>query len=148
MGCTLRGLTKTEERTMRYLLGWMLVVCLFVSPAVGQSQLGTGAISGTIQDSTGAVVPDVQVTITQKETGLTRTVQSSASGQFLAPVLPTGTYHVIATKPGFANLDQDNVTVDVGGTAHLQMTLKVGDVSENVTVTAAAESIDTTQTDI
>jgi hypothetical protein len=133
---------------MRLLLMWCAVVCLYVSTALGQSQLGTGAIAGIVQDTTGAVVPGVGITITQTETGLTRDVQSNETGQFFAPVLPTGAYRVSAAKPGFAIVEQNNVTVDVGGTANLHITLRVGDVSESVSVTAANVSIDTAQTDV
>src|SRR5215467_3711312 len=115
---------------MRLLLTWCAVVYLYVSPALGQSQLGTGAIAGIVQDTTGAIVPGVGITITQTETGLTRDVQSNETGQFFAPVLPTGTYRVSAAKPGFAIVEQNNVTVDVGGTANLRIMLRVGDVSE------------------
>ncbi len=64
-----------------------LLLSLFVTTVLAQSQLGTGAISGTVQDvPIGAAVPDAQITITQAETGLVRTMKSSAAGQFLAPL--------------------------------------------------------------
>ena len=68
---------------MRLLFTAAIVVSAFVSALLAQSQLGTGAISGTIQDSTGAVLPGAKITITQAETGLTRQIQSSDTGQFL-----------------------------------------------------------------
>src|SRR5262245_24273034 len=100
---------------MRSVLALVLFAFSFACTAFAQSQLGTGAISGTVQDTTGAVVPGVQITVTQAATELTRQIQSNETGQFLAPVLPTGVYRVAAAKPGFATVRQD-VLVEVGGT--------------------------------
>jgi hypothetical protein len=132
---------------MRLLWVSTLLISAFVSAAAAQSQLGTGAISGTLQDPSGAIVPDADVTITQAETGLTRQVRTNDAGQFLAPVLPTGTYRVRALKPGFAVRVED-VVVDVGGTVRVNMTLSVGDIAEDVSVTTTTGSIDTAQTDV
>ncbi len=120
---------------------------LTLSAALAQSQLGTGAISGTIQDSTGAVVTDARISVTQIDTGLTRQLTSSSSGQFLAPVLPTGRYKVVISRTGFATVEQNDVIVDVGSTSNVSVVLRVGNVADNVTVTAAAP-IDPTQTDV
>ena len=103
-----------------------LLLSLFVTTVLAQSQLGTGAISGTVQDVTGAAVPDAQITITQAETGLVRTMKSSAAGQFLAPVLPTGDYRVRIAKAGFATQQQDGVVVNVGATASIATVLRCG----------------------
>ena len=124
-----------------------LLLSLFVTTVLAQSQLGTGAISGTVQDATGAAVPDAQITITQSETGLVRTMKSSAAGQFLAPVLPTGDYRVRIAKAGFATQQQDGVVVNVGATASIATVLVVGDVAQTVTVNAAS-SIDAAETDV
>ena len=77
---------------MRLLLAASLLLCACVAAA--QTQLGTGAISGTVQDSSGALVGGAQITIEEPSTGLVRQVKSNAAGEFLAPVLPTGTYRV------------------------------------------------------
>ena len=116
--------------------------------AFAQSQLGTGAISGTVEDSSGGAVPDAQITITGVETGLTRQVKSGPSGQFLAPVLPTGTYRVRVVKTGFATLEQNDVVVNVGATTSVAAVLRVGGVTETVTVTGMSAAIDPAQTDV
>jgi hypothetical protein len=115
--------------------------------ALAQSQLGTGAISGTVKDSTGALVSGAQVTIEQSETGLIRQVKTGINGEFLAPVLPTGSYLVKIVKPGFATLEQSGIAVNVGSTTNIASTLKVGEVTETITVNADA-AIDPAQTDI
>ncbi|HLK63625.1 MAG TPA: carboxypeptidase regulatory-like domain-containing protein [Bryobacteraceae bacterium] len=129
---------------MRLILG-ALFLCL--PAAYAQSQLGTGAISGTIHDSSGAVIVGAQVTIQQPETGLSRQVKSGATGEYLAPVLPTGIYRIRIVKAGFSTLDQEGITVDVGGTTNVASTLKVGEVAETITVNSAP-AINPSQTDI
>lgn len=120
---------------------------VWASAALAQSQLGTGAISGTVQDPSGALVANAQVTITQVDTGLTRQVQTSESGQFLAPVLPSGVYKLRITRTGFSTLEQEGIQVSVGDTANLIETLRVGDVAETVTVNDTS-AIDPAKTDI
>jgi hypothetical protein len=125
----------------------LLSLFLLCACAPAQTQLGTGAISGTVQDATGAFVPDAVVTIKQADTGLTRSLKSGAEGQFLAPVLPTGGYKIRVVKPGFGAQEQDGVAVNVGSTTSLNIVLRVGDVAETVSVTSTA-SIDPAQTDV
>ncbi len=122
-------------------------VFLFVNAAAAQSQLGTGAISGIVKDPSGSVVGGAKVTVEQAETGLTRQMTTGDSGQFLAPVLPTGSYRVKIAKAGFSTLEQDDILVDVGSTASIAATLKVGEMAETVTV-KGAPPIDPSQTDL
>jgi hypothetical protein len=114
----------------------------------GQSQLGTGSISGVVEDSTGGAIAGARVTITNSETGLIRQVDSSDVGQFTAPVMPIGTYTVRTTKSGFAALERTGIPVTVGGVAALTLILNVGDVEQTVTVQAAAQTLDPSQTDV
>src|SRR5215468_936911 len=115
---------------------------------LGQSQLGTGSISGSVQDSSGGAVPGAKVTITNIETGLIRQLKCGDSGQFRAPVLPIGIYNIRVTKSGFAALERTDIPVTVGGVAAVTVVLNVGDVEETVTVQAAVEAIDPSQTDV
>src|SRR5579863_2409339 len=126
-----------KGRHMRF--GFLLsIFAIAALSALAQSQLGTGAISGTVQDASGGAVTDAQVTITNVETGLVRQLVSGAGGQFTAPVLPPGTYKLRVTKPGFAALEESDIVVNVGGTATLAAALKIGGVSETVTVEGGA----------
>ncbi|MBI3698177.1 MAG: carboxypeptidase regulatory-like domain-containing protein, partial [Acidobacteria bacterium] len=124
----------------------VLFAALGVAAAQAQSQLGTGAIAGVVQDSSGSVIIGAQITITQVETGLVREMVSGSGGQFTAPVLPTGRYTLRVTSPGFSALQQTDITVNVGSTATVTAVLKVGGVAETVTVEAIAQ-IDSTKTD-
>src|SRR5438552_9175050 len=114
--------------------------------ALAQSQLGTGAIAGVVQDSSAASVTGAEVTLTNKETGLVRKMVSGAGGQFAAPVLPTGTYKLRVSHAGFSALEQDDIVVNVGSTATVIAELKVGGIAETVTVEATV-AIDSAKTD-
>ncbi len=119
---------------------------LFSVTAVAQSQLGTGSISGIVQDTGNAVIVGARVTVTNDDTGLTRTVTTNEAGQFQVPVLPVGNYTVRISQAGFAEAEQKGLTVNVGGTATLRFELKPGAIGEVVTVSADA-GIDTTRTE-
>jgi hypothetical protein len=122
------------------------VLSITLVPALAQSQLGTGAIAGVVQDSSAGSVTGAEVTLTNKETGLVRKMVSGAGGQFAAPVLPTGAYKLRVTHAGFSALEQDDIVVNVGSTATVIAELKVGGIAETVTVEAAA-AIDSAKTD-
>lgn len=112
---------------------------------LGQSQLGTGAISGSILDPSGASVGGAIVTVTNNGNGLTRQASSSNDGNFAVPVLPSGVYLVKAEKPGFRTLEQKDVLVTVGSTSTLILKMELGAVAETVTVEATV-AVDTTST--
>jgi hypothetical protein len=123
-----------------------LTTLILPASIFAQSELGTGAISGIVQDSGQAVVAGAQVTVSNKATGLVRPTKTNDAGQFNVPVLPAGTYTVQVEMQGFAKLIQDDVTVNVGSTATMRLELKPGAVGEVVNVIATA-TIDTTKTD-
>jgi hypothetical protein len=114
------------------------VVCLSAAPsaALAQSELGAGSISGTVSDSTGAVISGASVTITNAGTGLVRTLTTGGSGQFSAPALPVGEYAARVEKAGFATLEQKGLIVNVGGTTTLRLELKPGAAKEVVNIVA------------
>src|SRR5262245_45497675 len=128
-------------------LVFFLALLSFCSSAPAQSQLGAGAISGSVSDSSGAVIPDAQITVLQAATGLVRQMKSNNAGQFLAPVLPPCIYTVRAAKIGFSTTEEQSLQVTVGATTNVRISLKVGDLAETVAVTASAP-IDPSQTDV
>ncbi|HET8550366.1 MAG TPA: carboxypeptidase-like regulatory domain-containing protein, partial [Bryobacteraceae bacterium] len=106
-------------------------------PCLAVGQVATGTIGVVAEDSSGAVVPGASVSVTNKNTGLSRSGQTDERGEFLAPFLPGGEYSVSVQAPGFkrANLQQFTLQVDQNATVHL--TLTPGDVIEVVQVTEA-----------
>jgi len=129
-----------------------LIIFLLILSAsavcLAQSQLGTGAISGTVTDPSNRVVAGAIVTVTNTGTGMVRTVETSGVGLFTVPVLPTGEYSVKVEAPGFTTLEQKGVVVNVGGTATLSLQLRVGGVQTVIEVTAEAVAAETSRTDV
>lgn len=106
------------------------------TPAVAQSTAANGSIEGTVVDTSGAVLPGVSVTVTNAETGVQRTVVTNEAGLFRAPLLPLGTYRVVAELQGFKKYEESGVKLSVGQTAVVNVTLGVGGLNETVTVNA------------
>ena len=104
-------------------------------PALAQSQAINGSIEGTVKDSSGAALPGVTVTITNTDTGAQRVVISGSEGVYRAPLLPLGSYDVVAELQGFKKFEQKGITLSAGQTAVINVTLPVGNVSETITVT-------------
>ena len=108
------------------------------------SQVNTGTISGVVQDSSGASIAGATVTIRNVDTGIARTVTSDLAGRYVAPVLPVGNYEVQGQQPGFQTEVRTGITLTVGREEVINLTLKIGQTAEEVTVTAEAPVIETT----
>ena len=128
------------------LLRWAVVAVLVFSswnaPLKGQSA-GTGALTGTVTDPSGAVVPDVTVTIVNAETNQTRSVTTGNDGVYKFTLLTPGSYKVRFSASGFKTSEVASVTVNVTETPVLDRTLEVGAANEQVTVEATAETLQT-----
>ena len=118
---------------------------------VGISLYAQGQLSqiqGTVQDASGAAVPGAVVKITKTDTGTVRTVNSGADGAYVAADLPAGPYRVEVTKAGFATAVQTGITLLVSTNPTINVSLKVGNVSEQVQVEANAALVETQATGI
>ena len=124
-----------------------LVTLLWLSPShvfVEAQTGGQGAITGTVTDSTGAIVPNAVVTITNKATNLSIARTTTGSGSYTSgPILP-GSYSLQVRAQGFKTLQQDNLTVNALATLGFNPVLSVGEATETVIVTAAPPILDTT----
>ena len=109
-----------------------------------QAQLSTGTISGTVMDQSEAVLPGANITVTNVETGIARAVESGGNGQYRVSNLIPGDYEVQAESAGFQTGVRSGITLSVGRQAVVDITLRVGDVAERVTVTGEAPLIETT----
>ena len=118
-----------------------LVTLLSSFPLAAQTSFGT--ILGNVADESGAVVPGVAVTITNEGTGNVRTVTSNDTGGFTVPSLPPSIYSVSAELAGFSQALQTGVQLAVNQTLRVDLTLKVGEVTEIVEVSAAALQLQT-----
>ncbi|HEY8224687.1 MAG TPA: carboxypeptidase-like regulatory domain-containing protein [Pyrinomonadaceae bacterium] len=102
----------------------------------------TGAISGTVKDEKGAAVAGAQVEIINAATGVTeRSTTTDGNGNFGVTQLPPGTYKIIVSGSGFSKAELPDVKVNVTETATVNVPLKVGQITESVTVVEAASQI-------
>ncbi len=116
---------------------------LLVLAATLDAQTATGQITGTVKDSSGAVMSGVKVTAGNQDTGLSRETKTSDSGDYSFALLPFGTYSVTAEQQGFQTAKQSDVRLNVDQTARVDLTMPVGATSETVTVQAAQVAVDT-----
>jgi hypothetical protein len=117
------------------------VLCAILLVGWASAQTNTSAIAGVITDETGALVPSATVTVTETATGQVRT--TSASGDYVVSQLPPGKYEVKVAAQGFQTALASGVTLDVAQRARLDFTMKVGQLSQQVEVTARAAVMDT-----
>ncbi|MBI2219782.1 MAG: TonB-dependent receptor [Acidobacteria bacterium] len=118
------------------------VLLAMAAPALAQSQAINGTIEGTIVDASGGVLPGVTVTITNTDTGASRSVVTNESGVYRAPLLPLGTYKVAAELSGFKRFEQTGISLAAGQTAVVNLSLSVGEMTEVVSVVADTPVVD------
>jgi hypothetical protein len=112
------------------------------------AQVTTGAVSGTVFDPSNAPVPGVKVTIKDTATGTSRTVTTNDAGEYVANLLSIGKYQVVAEKQGFSRVVLSDIQLALNQTVRVDITLRVGSVSETVEVSGAPPLVDTTQSAI
>jgi hypothetical protein len=124
---------------LRYLFVLVLVLGLLPSRAFGQQ----ATIVGTVTDPSGAVVPNVTVTLTNTDTGVSKTIPTNEAGQYVAPDIQIGHYNIKATASGFKSSETKQVVLTVGDRIRVDFQLQVGTTTETVTVEAAAIHVQT-----
>jgi hypothetical protein len=124
----------------------LLLVTSFAPPVFAQGT--SGAITGTVQDSSGGALPGASISAHNLETGAVRTTTSDIQGRFVIPGLPVGRYRVRAELRGFKPLVQSGVQLVVGSQPNLDFVLQVGGVEEELTVTAAAVDVNTSSSEL
>ncbi len=128
---------------------WLLAAFLLLAGThPGLAQLGRGTVVGTVTDATGALVPAVDLQLTEVNTGSAYATKSTSEGQFTFPELLPGKYTLKATASGFATFTETGFTVEVGSTTTVNVALKAGSASESVTVNGEASHLETQSADI
>ena len=125
-------------KNFRFILA-VLTLCLFAGSAFAQSN--AGSLVGTVVDQQGAVVGNATVVITDNGTNKERTLQTTGEGTFTVPQLEVGTYTVKITASGFKSYTATQLKIDVAQPYTLNVALEPGGVTENVTVVAGADII-------
>jgi outer membrane receptor protein involved in Fe transport len=108
------------------------------------AQTFTGAISGSVKDSSDSVVPGATVTVTNTRTGQSRTAVSGAQGEFIFPALQPGEYQLDAELSGFSKKSLTGVILTVNQRLEVPIRLEVGQLSDTVSVVAEAVLVNTT----
>jgi hypothetical protein len=127
----------------RYSALLALVALAGVLSIPAAAQVLYGSLLGTIEDATGAVVPNATVSITEKATGFTRDTTSDAAGNYSLPSIPAGTYTVKISANGFKTQSREGVGVTVNSTVRIDAKLDVGAVSDQITIESTAVQLQT-----
>jgi len=128
-----------NPHTLALLALLALILAVFATPAFAQE----ATILGTVTDPSGAAVANAALTITNTDTGVTRSLPSNGDGQYVAPDLIIGHYNVKVTAAGFKAAEQKGITLAVGDRLRIDFKLPVGSAQETVTVEANAIAVQT-----
>src|SRR5262245_48693044 len=130
-------MTPPAKKPSAYLkITGLLTLTMLLSPSAWAQLRIVGAISGTVLDTTGAVIADAKVALKDTKTGVTKEASSTHGGTFLFPDLATGLYEVTVTAQGFKTATLTNISVSTNQTADVRVSLELGAASETVTVNA------------
>ena len=127
-----------------------LVLFALIWPSVpgAEAQQGGSAIRGRVLDEQKAVLPGATVILTHQESGTFRETVTGPDGTFSIPGVVPGPYRISVTLAGFSTLTQEDVILRVGATVQLELTMRVGALQENLTVTAQAPQVDLTSAQV
>ena len=130
---------------------YVTLACLFflgISAEYLTAQVDQGSIIGTVTDTTGAVVPNAQVTLLNTDQGLTLEVTTNDSGEYTFSPVRIGNYSLTVNAKGFARTTQQNLTVNVGQHLLVNLQLKLGSSTETVEVNAAPPQLQTEEASV
>ncbi|MFL6313423.1 MAG: TonB-dependent receptor domain-containing protein [Terriglobales bacterium] len=126
----------------------MSCLVLLSSASLFGQATANASLQGTITDKSQAVISKAQVTLTNKQTGATKTTTTNDTGGYQFESLSAGMYSIKATAPGFSSAEAKDVELLVGRTSTQNFSLSPGGISETVEVTSAAPLVDQTKTDV
>ena len=122
----------------------ILALTVLLLPQQASAQFTTASLGGMVRDSSGAGIPDAAVNVLNISTGFIQELRTGANGAFLFSRLPIGSYVLRIEKQGFSTYVQDQIVLNVDQSANLPpITLQIGQVTDEVTVTGASELITT-----
>ncbi|MGH9396519.1 MAG: carboxypeptidase regulatory-like domain-containing protein [Terriglobia bacterium] len=121
---------------------------LLFLPLAGYAQINTGAVLGTVTDSSGAVIPTATVTLTNEQTGVSSHDRTNQSGQYAFRGLMTGVYKMTVEATGFKTFQEIDIPVHVAQASTRDVQLTVGQTKTSVTVTAPAVALQTTSSSL
>ena len=122
---------------------FFLITSLIMSMTALFAQSDRGAITGTVSDATGALVPGARIVVTNVNTGANSETVTTGTGNYTLLSLPAGTYALKLTHPGFSPYEQTQIQVQVAVTTRVEVVLAVGSAAEVVRVTAESTQLKT-----
>jgi hypothetical protein len=131
-------------------VAYITFACLFLlvqAPRLS-AQVDEGAINGQVQDSSGAAVPNAQVTLLNTDQGLTLQTTTGGAGEYIFSPVRIGHYTVTVTAPGFSTTTQQNLTVAVGQHLLVNVKLSLGAASQTIQVTSAPPQLQTSEASV
>src|SRR5713226_5629447 len=140
--------TRSEMSGLFRVLSVGLVLGFALMPSPVAAQAVTGTILGTVRDSSGGALPGANVTLLNQDTGFSRTVTCDSSGEYTAPLMPTGNYTVTGEISGFKKVSLANVRLGVDQKVRADLKLDIGQMSESVTIQAETPLIQTNSSDL
>jgi hypothetical protein len=138
---TMKNATKVLRSLSVVLYLTVLTLVVTVIPATAADV--TAALSGTIRDTSGAILPGAQVTLTNVQNNISKTVRSGVDGAYLFTLVPVGNYKLTVEQDGFRKYVQEGIVLQVNQQAKQDVTLQVGSSREVVDVTADVTQVDT-----
>jgi outer membrane receptor protein involved in Fe transport len=117
-------------------------------PSASWAQRSAASINGTVRDTTGAVIPQAAITLTNTQTNVTQTAVTNDTGEYVIQNILPGSYLLKAAKEGFQTATQPAITLEVNQTTTFDFTLPVGATTQTVTVEAAAAELETSTAEI
>jgi hypothetical protein len=127
---------------------FLFFLLAILSSARLRAQITSSTMYGQVTDATGAAVPGAEVSVSNTDTNLTRTLETNSAGEYRIELLPVGSYRVEITKAGFKKVVLAGVVLQINVPARVDAMMQLGNVSESITVTESVPLINTTSPEI
>lgn len=126
---------------------FLVLVGMLLMSSAAWAQINRGSITGIVTDPSGAVIPNVAITVTSTTTGVASNVTSNAAGVYTVTFLSPSTYELKAAKEGFRTFSRTNIVVDVGTTIRVDFAMTVGSATQTIQVTGHALELERESSD-
>lgn len=136
-----------SKRNSHFVITLVLAAAL-IAPLRANAQVLYGSIVGSVKDASEAAIAGATVQITNAETNQMREASTDVTGAYSFPTVQAGIYAVKVTKPGFATFTRNEVPVTINSVTRVDMALKVGDVTESITVGAETAILQTDRSEV
>jgi Carboxypeptidase regulatory-like domain len=137
---------RAKARRLFVLLPLSLVLSMFVSTALYADD--GGKVMGTVKDQSGAVVPNAEVDLTSKSTGVSQNTKTDSEGAYTFPLVPVGTYMLAVRAAGFNPVEHDGLVINIHSVVEQDSILAVGDQTQTVTVNDSETQVETAETEL